>query len=128
MAIYAKANGIPWKLASFNSDQAYLGLSYAMKANGDDTRFYTCCSQIIEPDGLGFEFVAYNTRDAEIDAAKNPYLSREDMQAVLLKSLQVYQRNHRGRSPKKITVHKNTHYTEEEIEGAIESFNDGTEA
>ena len=92
-----------------------------------DAQFYTCCSQIIEADGLGFEFVAYDTRAENVDFAKNPYLSSEDIQAVLLRSLQVYQRNHRGRYPRKITIHKSTRFTEQEIKGALESFNEGTD-
>ena len=49
------------------------------------------------------------------------------MQSVLSRSLQIYQNRHFGRTPKKITVHKNTPFKEEEILGALDSFRDGTE-
>lgn len=38
----------------------------------------------------------------------------------------IYQRAHFGKSPSRITVHKNTEFKEEEILGAIDSFRDGT--
>ena len=57
-----------------------------------------------------------------------PYLSYYEMQSVLSRSLEIYQRGYFGKLPKKITVHKNTEFKEEEIFGALDSFRDGTEA
>lgn len=127
LAIYSKAGGIPWKLNNLSSDEAYIGISYAIKSTPSGNEYCTCCSQVFEPDGTGFEFVAYDTKAKFTDRRKNPYLTREDMQSVLTKSLQLYQRNHFRKAPKKITIHKNTHFTDEEILGALDSFNDRTE-
>ncbi len=41
--------------------------------------------------------------------------------------MEIYQRGHFGRSPKKVTIHKNTTFREEEILGAIDAFNERTE-
>lgn len=127
LATYSKAGGIPWKLNNLSSNEAYIGISYAIKNHESGNEYCTCCSQVFEPDGTGFEFVAFDTKPKFTDRRKNPYLTREDMQSVLTRSLQIYQMNHFRKTPKKITIHKNTHFTDEEILGALDSFNDGTE-
>ncbi|HWB17364.1 MAG TPA: hypothetical protein VG538_13230, partial [Vicinamibacterales bacterium] len=91
------------------------------------TLYTTCCSQVFDPDGTGFRFVAYDTREFTQDERRNPYLSYWEMQSILSRSLEIYQSGHFGRVPQKITIHKNTAFTEEETLGALDSFREGTE-
>ncbi|MDD5320487.1 MAG: hypothetical protein PHD43_07720 [Methylococcales bacterium] len=51
----------------------------------------------------------------------------QEMQSVLSKSLNLYQNSHNGRMPRKIFVHKTTHFTDEEILGAFDAFGNKTE-
>lgn len=89
-----------------------------MKGDPDGPDFTTCCSQIFDPDGTGFRFVAYAASEFTQDRNRNPYLSYYEMQSVLSRSLEVYQTGHAGRTPRKVTVHKNAEFKEDEILGA----------
>lgn len=74
-----------------------------------------------------FEFVAYDTREFTTDQKGNPYLTYQEMQSVLSKSLLLYQNGHTGRIPRKVFVHKSTHFTEDETQGALDAFSGHTE-
>jgi hypothetical protein len=95
IALYVKAAGTPWKLAPLKgvpTDTAYIGLAYALRGDHRDAHYVTCCSQVFDMDGGGMQFVAFEARDPVADVAearRNPFLSRDDMRAVLARSLQL---------------------------------------
>lgn len=124
IALYCKAGGIPWKMADFDPDSAFIGLSYAIRDREETARgnqFVTCCSQVFDADGAGLEFVAYETDDVHIER-DNPYLSRAEMRRVMSRSLLLYQRQHGGRRPKRVIVHKTTPFKPEEVEGCFDAL------
>lgn len=124
IALYAKAGGVPWKLAPLPgvpADTAYIGLAYALRGDPRAARYVTCCSQVFDADGGGMQFVAYDANDPieAIEATRsNPYLSRGDMRAVLARSLRLYQSRNGGAVPRRVVIHKTTPFREDEIAGA----------
>ena len=127
-ALYAKAAGTPWKLAPLKgvpTDTAYIGLAYALRGDQRDAHFVTCCSQVFDMDGGGMQFVAFEAQDPVSDVAearRNPFLSRDDMRAVLARSLELYQGRNGGHLPKRMVIHKTTAFKESEIEGAFDAL------
>lgn len=127
-ALYVKAAGTPWKLAPLKgvpADTAYIGLAYALRGDQRDAHYVTCCSQVFDMDGGGMQFVAFEAQDPVADVAearRNPFLSRDDMRAVLARSLSLYQGRNGGNLPKRMVIHKTTAFKESEIEGAFDAL------
>lgn len=120
IALYAKAGGTPWRMEATSSEEtAYIGLAYAIRGGTSD-EFVTCCSQVFDGEGGGMEFVAYNVganRDLE-----NPHLTRDEMRAVMARSLRLYQLRHAGRTPRRAVVHKTIRWREAEIDGVFDAW------
>lgn len=123
IAIYVKAGGTPWKLASIDNESAFIGLSYSTRRNPVTEKFdfTTCCSQVFDSDGTGLEFLAYDTNGIESAQGENPFLTRAEMRKVMSRSLALYQRRHSGRLPSRLIVHKTTQFTRNEVDGAFDA-------
>ncbi len=121
IALYCKAGGVPWKLARPTEGRAFIGLSYALRFEGDEPRFVTCCSQVFDADGSGLEFIAFDTQDIKI-VRHNPFLGRDAMRRVLSRSLSLYQRRHAGCRPARAVVHKSTPFRPSEVDGCFDAW------
>ena len=93
-----------------------------MRRSAGTLRYVTCCSQIFDAEGIGLEFVAYDTNGPVPVAGKNPFLDREQMRAVISKSLGFYLDRHAGHMPARVVIHKNTEFKWREIDGVFDAL------
>ena len=122
IALYTKAGGMPWVLADVDPGVAYIGIDYALRSNaGADSKFAICCSQVFDAEGSGLEFVAYEADGIHL-IGNNPFLHRDQMMRVMVRSLNVYQKKHAGEMPKRVVVHKNTEFKFDEVEGVLDAL------
>lgn len=120
LALLVKAGGVPWRvMATTPEETAYIGLAYAIRGGTSDD-FVTCCSQVLDSEGGGMEFVAYNVGAArDLD---NPHLTRDEMRAVMARSARLYQLRHAGRMPRRLSVHKTSRWRQEEVAGVLDAW------
>lgn len=121
LALYTKAGGLPWRLATSQAGTAFIGLSYALKPGDETNRFVSCCSQIFDASGTGLRFLTYGTEAATVER-KNPFLSKNEMARLMSRSLALYQGDRAGQIPSRVVVHKSTHFTPEEVAGCREAL------
>ena len=120
IALYTKAGGTPWRLADIDPETALIGIGYGLRQGGDQ-RFVTCASHVFDASGSGFEFLVYGTDDFNV-VGDSPYLTRADMHRVIARSMDVYQRRHGGRSPRRVVVHKTTEFKVDEVDGCFDAL------
>jgi len=123
-AVYTKAGGIPWKLRALAqaSGIAFLGLAYVLRPHEGGRRVLSCCSQLFDSHGQGMEFLLF-TADDFVMRGRNPFLKREDMRRLLSRSVELFVRQN-GHRPRRLVVHKTTHFTRDEQDGAAEALCD----
>ncbi len=124
IALYTKAGGVPWKMVPQEPETAFIGLSYALRGDSPSgPRFVTCCSQVFDTEGVGLEFVAFETdRDRVTVINDNPFLTREQMRAVVASSLALYVDRQAGRTPRRVVLHKQTEFRRDELDGIYDAL------
>jgi hypothetical protein len=121
IALYVKAGGTPWRLADIDAHTASVGIGYGLRMGPAGPTFVTCCSQAFDADGTGPDFLVYRAKDFKTER-DNPFLSRSEMQRLMSRSLDLYQRRHAGRNPRRIVVHKTTEFKRDEVDGCFDAL------
>src|SRR5437867_9493970 len=116
VALFYKANHLPWRVRDLMEDTCYLGIAF-FRDKGDSTAVKTSLAQVFSLDAEGFVFKG---EKAVVDENNSPHVSKEEAAQLVKRAVEVYQRSKDG-LPHRIVVHKTSRFSEAEVAG----FKDG---
>jgi len=121
LSFYVKAQRTPWVLNGLESNTAFVGIGYSVNRRKDKNKVVLGCSHIYNSLGQGLKYRLSRVEDCYFDKQNNPYLSYEDAYkfGTLIREL-FY--NTMGDIPKRVVVHKRTHFKRHEINGIVDSL------
>jgi hypothetical protein len=112
VALFYKANHLPWRVRGLMDDTCYLGISF-FRDRGDSANVRTALAQVFSMDTEGFVFKG---EKALIDESNSPHVSRDEAMKLMRYAIEVYTRN-KGYSPRRVVVHKTSRYSADEKTG-----------
>ena len=121
LAIYAKTMRTPWRLECLDEDSAFVGIGYSYDAHAPRTsQILLGCSHIYSARGEGLQF-RLGRIENPIIRGRNPYMSLDDARRTGETIRQLFY-DARMRLPKRVVIHKRTHFTEDEQKGLVQGL------
>lgn len=114
VALYYKCGGTPWKMVVDPKALSSLFVGIGFYKSRDQQRVQTSVAQVFNERGVGVVL-----RGAEVVLSKDdrqPHLSSENANELLLKALKHYRSEHKT-APARVVVHKTSSFNTSEIEG-----------
>ena len=116
-ALMYKAELIPWRLADVIEGSCFVGLSFYHEDEARSPFLRTSIAQAFTDRGEGFVLRGDTVEwDERKQRERAPHLTREQIQTILRRVLEVYERQI-GTKPRKVVVHKTSRYTDDEKAG-----------
>lgn len=118
LALYVKSMRTPWTLPGLDKDSAYVGLGFSMrrKITADlQGHVVLGCSHLYSPTGQGLQF-RLSKIENPIIRSKNPFMSFDDARRLGEGIRELFFNAHL-RLPKRVVVHKQTPFLEDERKG-----------
>lgn len=122
VALFFKANHLPWRVKGLMDDTCYLGVAF-FRDRKDSGNVKTALAQVFSVDAEGFVFKG---DQALLDENNSPHVSKDDATKLVAKAIDVFKKN-KGREPRRLVVHKTSRYNDEELEGFREGAKDVSE-
>lgn len=118
LSFYVKAQRTPWVLKGLEQHTAFVGIGYSVMRKNDKTKVVLGCSHIYNSLGQGLKYRLSSVEDCIFDKQNNPYLSYQDAFkfGTLIRELFLQTM---GEIPKRVVVHKRTHFKPDEIRGIV---------
>lgn len=121
LSFYVKSQRTPWVLQGLGTDTAFVGIGYSVKRKEKFNRVALGCSHIYNSYGQGLKYRLTKVEDCQFDRKNNPYLSYSEAYKFGNMIRELFLASS-GQLPKRVVVHKRTHFKEDEVNGIVESL------
>ena len=115
IGIYTKTIGMPWYPLNYSKETLFLGLSFGRDSNG----ICVGCSQMFDAAGRGMQLIISQITDKN---RKNQYLNENEAFELGRKIRLTYYKSSKIEDLKRIVIHRNDPFKNEEIEGFKKAF------
>lgn len=115
VAMYYKADGFPWRLADFDPNTCYVGISFYREKLSTKEYLRTSFAQVFDSYGNG---LVLRGQEAQIDRKhdRQPHLSEAGANSLLKDCLENYASSIKH-PPSRVVVHKSSRFSDEERRG-----------
>lgn len=121
LSFYVKAQRTPWILSGLESETAFVGIGYSVNHKRDKNKIVLGCSHIYNSNGQGLKYRLSRVDDCYFDKQNNPYLSYKDAYKFGTLIRELFYKS-MGEIPKRVVIHKRTHFKKDEINGITDSL------
>jgi argonaute-like protein implicated in RNA metabolism and viral defense len=121
LSLYVKSQRTPWVPKGLENDTAFVGIGYGVKRNQKDHHVALGCSHIYNAYGQGLKYRLTKVGNCTFDKKNNLYLSYSEAYKFGNMIVELFYASS-GKIPKRVVVHKRTHFKEDEINGIVDSL------
>lgn len=116
-ALYHKAGGSPWRLASIESGVCFVGVSFYKEILSQTQSMRTSMAQAFTSTGDGYVLRGQSFRWNSAKDGNSPHLDETSAQTLLSDVLELYKKQNKGSLPKRLVIHKTSRFWPEELRG-----------
>jgi len=120
-AMYYKANGIPWRLASVPRGTCFVGVSFYRQDTVKLPHMHSSLAQLFT-DGGDALVLRGESFEWQVETQGSPHISREHAHRLVERVVRTYE-EHVRRKPERLVVHKTSRFTEDERLGFTDGVN-----
>jgi hypothetical protein len=117
-----KAGLTPWRLADAAGDSCFVGISFYRETESASSNTWTSFAHVVTELGRGLflagETFEWNTNKGLVET---PHLAKDQTAKLMSRILEAYEKSV-GRLPRKVVVHKTSHYSEAERLGFADTL------
>lgn len=113
--MYYKAGGIPWRPSEPESTTCYIGIEFFKDKTTLTPKMRTCVAQVFSDAGSGL-VLRGSTFQHEGGMRRSPRMDEGTAQQLVNDALDLFERHNRA-PPRRVVVHKSSHFVKPEIRG-----------